>query len=136
MRRTAWQTARARPSLAAATEISSACTTARTANSMATARGRSRLSSIGCRAGVTWALNLLQLTKRCVHPRFSHGRAPVLYGKRRSPQGQTYLPQLSRRVRSPRALEGLPEEKRIAARNGRGRPEKIRQGKFLHGPSG
>src|ERR1700730_4634551 len=35
---------------------------------MATAQGPSPLLNTGCRAGVTWASNLLQSRKRCAHP--------------------------------------------------------------------
>src|SRR6266404_3622935 len=116
--------------------MSCACTTARIADSTATARERSPLSSIGCRAGVTSGSNLLQLMKRCAHPHFNYGRAPVLYRKRREPEGQAHLPELPRRIRSSRALESLPEEKRAAAWHRRGRQAKIREGFFVHGPAG
>src|SRR5882672_12937581 len=116
--------------------MSCACTTARTADSTATARERSPLSSTGCRAGVTSASNLLQLMKRCVHPLFNYGRAPVLYRKRREPESQAHLSELPRRIRGSRALESLPEEEGIAARRRRGRQEKIRKGFVVYGAAG
>src|SRR5258708_40149300 len=103
---------------------------------MATAPGRSPLSNIGCRAGVTSASNLLQSRKRSAHPLLNHGRTRVLHGKGRNPESKAGLPELPRRVRGSRALEGLPEEKRIAARNRRGRQTKVCEGQFLHGAAG
>src|SRR6266404_3475328 len=116
--------------------MSCACTTARIADSTATARERSPLSSTGCRAGVTSASNLLQLTKRCAHPLFNYGRASVLYREGREPEGQAHLSELPRRIRSPRALASLPEEKRVAARHRRGRQEKVCEGFFVYGAAG
>src|SRR6266446_2062826 len=103
---------------------------------MGTAPGHSPLSSIGCRAGVTSASNLLQSEKRLTHPPLNHGRTRVLHGERRSPESKAGLSELPRRIRGSRALEGLPEEKRIAARNRRGRPAKVCEGQFLHGAAG
>src|SRR6267154_5472530 len=103
---------------------------------MATAPRRSVRSSIGCRAGVTSASNLLQSEKRCRHPPLNHGRTRVLHGERRSPERKAGLSELPRKNRGSRALEGLPEEKRIAAGNRRGRPAKVCEGQFLHGAAG
>src|SRR5260370_40714944 len=100
---------------------------------MATAPARSLLSNIGCRAGVTSASNLLQSEKRCAHPPLNHGRTRVLHGKRRDPESEAGVPELSRRIRGSGALEGLPEETRIAARDRRGRQAKNCEGQFLSG---
>src|SRR5260370_28777227 len=99
---------------------------------MATAPGRSPLSSIGCRAGVTSDSNLLQSEKRRAYLLPNHGRTRVLLGKGRNTESKADLPELSRCIRSPRALEGLPQEKRIAARNRRRREAQVCEGQFLH----
>src|SRR6266849_1162556 len=103
---------------------------------MATAPGRSPLSNTGCRAGVTSASNLLQSEKRRAYLLPNHGRTRVLLGKGRNTESKADLPELPRCIRSPRALEGLPEKKGIAARNRRGRSEKVCEGQFLHGAAG
>src|SRR5205814_6525482 len=42
----------------------------------------------------------------------------------------------SQRFRIPRALEGLPQEKRALARRQPRRPKEVRQSHFLYGPPG
>src|SRR5208283_123854 len=125
-----------KPSPAPLRATSFAFTMATTPASMATASTLSRPSNFGCLAGATWALNLLQWTKSCGRRSRPNGRTSVLHGEGRNPQGQADLPQLSRRIRSPGALEGLAQEKGTSSRRQRGRSPQVCQSHLLHGSPG